>query len=164
MGVGLFACDVLLYISTEHLFYYFKGFIKVLEPRTACSRDRRSAIAVSGGLGATCDLPVIDRSRLFYADGLAPFGDAVIIRVTSVGSPSPFLLIISKTSEIRANLISVADLDYKTKCSFLHDLVNVSALWSCYLPQHRLYFFELPHGHGSLRPTFDLTLVVGIVD
>jgi len=23
-----------------------------------------------------------------------------------------------------------------------------------YLPQHFLYFFPLPHGHGSLRPTF----------
>ena len=25
---------------------------------------------------------------------------------------------------------------------------------SCYLPQHRLYFFPLPHGQGALRPGF----------
>lgn len=25
---------------------------------------------------------------------------------------------------------------------------------NCHFPQHRLYFFPLPHGQGSLRPTF----------
>ena len=27
-----------------------------------------------------------------------------------------------------------------------------------YLPWHRLYFLPLPHGHGSLRPTFSAAL------
>ena len=27
--------------------------------------------------------------------------------------------------------------------------------------QHFLYFLPLPHGHGSLRPTFDVTDTIG---
>ena len=32
-----------------------------------------------------------------------------------------------------------------------------SGAWGGHCPQHFLYFFPLPHGHGSLRPTLSLT-------
>ena len=38
----------------------------------------------------------------------------------------------------------------------------ITILFSFYFPQHFLYFFPLPHGHGSFLPTFGVSLWYGI--
>lgn len=40
----------------------------------------------------------------------------------------------------------------RTPCSAILSMHDCLHALDCHLPQHRLYFFPLLHGHGSLRP------------